>query len=481
MATERIAAPTDTVFSPIFGVVQRWLQPVSTERDLAFRERILRVTLLIIIFLGFISLVLNVFVYGGAFTLISYYSMHIAALAGCFGAAWAVSRQRIVMAGVLLTGTVLFAATSIIILARQDGSPIGLISGIPSMMFVPLVATLILPRSMIVVTSALTAAVYALAQFGLPFGELSIAGVSAAQMFTTALPILLIEGVLLRQLRVEFDDRLDTMRLSIQQAELAKRDEETARQRAEDERQRAEESDKAKSQFLASMSHELRTPLNAIIGYDEAMLAGMAGTFTPKQTELLQRIQANSRRLLALINDVLDLSKIESGSVEVYLAPISPRKVITDSVENLRSLAMGKSLSLVVEIDEDVPELVLGDTNKIQQIAVNLVGNAIKFTPKGEIRVTVSASEGELWQFSVQDTGIGISDAMLPHLFEPFRQDSLPEVQNQKGTGLGLAISKRLAEAMGGTITVSTRVGKGSVFTVMLRRASVPEVTKITA
>jgi signal transduction histidine kinase len=474
MATERIAAPADTVFSPIFGVAKRWLQPVSTERDLAFRERILRVTLLIIIVLGLISFALTIFVYQSEFALVSFYSMHLVALAGCFTAAWAVSRQRIFTAGMLLTGTVLFASTLLFILARQEASLTGLISGIPSMMFVPLVATLVLPRSMILGTSALTAAVYALALFVPSIGGLTIVDLNVTQVLTTAVPILLIEGVLLRQLRVEFDDRLDTMRLSIQQAELAKRDEEFARQRAE-------ESDKAKSQFLASMSHELRTPLNAIIGYDEAMLAGMAGTFTPKQTELLQRIQANSRRLLALINDVLDLSKIESGSVEVYLVPISPRKVIADSVENLRSLAIGKSLSLVVEIDEDVPELVLGDTNKIQQIAVNLIGNAIKFTPKGDVTVTVSASEGDLWQFSVQDTGIGISDAMLPHLFEPFRQDSLPEVQNQKGTGLGLAISKRLAEAMGGTITVSTQVGKGSVFTVMLPRATMPEVAKMIA
>jgi signal transduction histidine kinase len=467
--------------TPLLSRMLAWFRPTSTDRDVAFRERIIRSTVALVILLGIFSLLSNIFVFRGEFTLISYYTMNILALVGCIAAAWMVARQRILASGWLLVIVVLMGAASLALLSRQDESEIGLVTAIPALMFVPLVAALVLPRNTIMGTSLLTIIAYSLAQFVVHVNDFGVVGIDNSQLFSTAAALLLMEGALLRLLRVEFDGRLDSMRDSILQTELAKQEAEIARQRAEDERQRAEESDRAKSQFLANMSHELRTPLNAIIGYDEAMLGGMAGTFTAKQTELLQRIQANSRRLLGLINDVLDLSKIESGSVEVFLSPISPRKIIGDSVENLRSLASGKSLNLVVEIPDDVPELVLGDTNKIQQIAVNLISNAIKFTSQGEVRVSVVAGQGEFWQFKVQDTGIGISDSLLPHLFEPFRQDNSPVVYAQKGTGLGLSISKRLAEAMGGSIEVSTKVGVGTVFTVSLPRASVPEPAKMPA
>jgi signal transduction histidine kinase len=462
--------------NPVIRFVKRWLQPISSDRDIAFRERILRVTLGLVLIAGFFSFALSVFVFRGELKLVSYYTMHIVALLAFLAAAWAVSKQRILTAGILVTLTVLFGAACLIILSRQDGDAVGLVNGIPTMMVVPLVATLVLPRWMILPTTVLSILVYTVTQVVLPMGDPAILGVGAMGLLLTAAPILLIEGLLLRQLRVEFDGRLDSMREAILQMQIAKQEAEAARLRAENERQHAEESDRAKSQFLANMSHELRTPLNAIIGYDEAMLGGMAGTFTPKQTELLQRIQANSRRLLGLINDVLDLSKIESGSIEVFLAPISPRKIITDTVENLRSLASQKSLNLVVEIGDDVPEVVLGDTNKLQQIVVNLVSNAIKFTSEGEVRVSVDSSPDDCWEFTVQDTGIGISEAYLPHLFEPFRQDTASAVYAEKGTGLGLSISKRLAEAMGGSIEVSTQVGVGSTFKVILPRAIVPEV-----
>ncbi len=481
MVAHNTSVFVETLLHPVIRFAKRWLQPVSEDRDIAFRERVLRVTLSLIIILGLLSFGLNVFVFGGEFKIVSYYTMHIVALTGCFTAAYEVSRQRILTAGVLLTVTVLFGASTLIVLARQDGQTIGLINGIPTMMLVPLVATLILPRNMILPFSGLSVLAYVFVQITLPIGDIRVPGLGSMELLSTAIPMLLIEGALLRQLRVEFDGRLDTMREAILQTEIAQQEAEVARLRAEDERRRAEESDRTKSQFLANMSHELRTPLNAIIGYDEAMLGGMAGTFTPKQTELLQRIQANSRRLLGLINDVLDLSKIESGSVEVFLSPISPRKIITDSVENLRGLAAEKSLDLVIDIPEDVPEVVLGDTNKIQQIVTNLVSNAIKFTPEGEVRVSVAAVQADSWQFSVRDTGIGISDAYLPYLFEPFRQDNSPVVHAQKGTGLGLAISKRLVDAMGGSIEVSTELGVGSVFTVTLPRAVVPEPAKMTS
>ena len=342
-------------------------------------------------------------------------------------------------------------------------------------MLVPIVATLVLPRNMIMLISFLTVAIYALAQFLLPINDFEFAGIDAVQQLTVTFPLLMVEGALLRQLRVEFDDRLETLQQSLRQTELARQEADAARQRAEIDRQRAESADKAKTQFLANMSHELRTPLNAIIGYDEAMLGGMVGAFTPKQTELLGRIQHNSRRLLGLINDVLDLSKIESGSLEIFLAPMSPPKVVTETVESLRSLAHENKIALEVEIRDDLPELVLGDANKLQQILVNLVSNAIKFTEKGGVTVTAGASDSDHWQVTVRDTGIGIAPDALNYIFEPFRQADSSETRKHKGTGLGLSITKRLAEKMGGAIAVESTPGSGSTFTVTLPRVNVPE------
>jgi signal transduction histidine kinase len=246
---------------------------------------------------------------------------------------------------------------------------------------------------------------------------------------------------------------------------------------AEVERKRAEESDKAKSQFLANMSHELRTPLNAIIGYDEAMLGGLAGDFSTQQTKLLGHIQFNSRRLLGLINDILDLSKIESGSLQVFLAPMSPRKVVRESIESLRSLADQKNIYLNVNISDDVPEIVLGDASKMQQILINLLSNAIKFTEEGGVTVDVSSADQTHWQLKVADTGIGMPPDASSTIFEPFHQLDSTDKRKYKGTGLGLSITKRLVERLGGRVEVNTELGKGSTFVVRLPRTYIPGET----
>ncbi len=266
----------------------------------------------------------------------------------------------------------------------------------------------------------------------------------------------------------------NAMSLSISQAEKAQKQAEEARQQAEIERKRAEESDKAKSQFLANMSHELRTPLNAIIGYDEAMLGGLAGEFTPQQVKLLGHIQYNSRRLLGLINDVLDLSKIVSGSLQIFLAPMAPRKIVEDTVESLRSLADEKKIYLKVGFSADVPEVVLGDAHKLQQILANLISNAIKFTEQGGVSVDVRAADSSRWQFQVKDTGIGMPKNAPAYIFEPFQQVDSTDKRKYKGTGLGLAITKRLVDALGGSLEVETSLGEGSTFTVTLPRTSIP-------
>jgi two-component system sensor histidine kinase/response regulator len=263
-----------------------------------------------------------------------------------------------------------------------------------------------------------------------------------------------VSGLALRQLRIEFDARLEAMRSSIEEAESA--------------RKRAEEADKTKSQFLANMSHELRTPLNAIIGYDEAMLAGMAGEFTPQQTQLLGHIQHNSRRLLTLINDILDLSKIESGSTEFYFAPMSPIEVITDALNGVRSLADQKLITLDVEISDDLPTVVIGDAHRVEQVLVNLLSNAIKFTEQGGVLVSANLLNDRQWQFSISDTGIGIATDALTSIFEPFVQVDGSPTRKYKGTGLGLAITKKLVDGMRGSVAVESVVGSGTKFVVIL-------------
>ncbi|MCC6801986.1 MAG: hypothetical protein IT319_03800 [Anaerolineae bacterium] len=361
-----------------------------------------------------------------------------------------------------------------LVLARQENSIIGVLDAVPVLMFAPLLASLVLPRSLIIPISVLSTFVYALGQFLLDVPGFELPGLAPLPQIISVFLLVLIEGVLLRQLRVEFDARLQAMALSIQRAETAQKQAEEARQQAEIERNRAEESDKAKSQFLANMSHELRTPLNAIIGYDEAMLGGLAGEFTPQQTKLLGHIQYNSRRLLGLINDILDLSKIASGSLQVFLAPMSPQKVVYETVESLRSLADEKKVSLNLNVSDTVPEIVLGDAHKLQQILANLLSNAIKFTDQGGVTIDVGLVDTGQWQIKVADTGIGMPPDAVKTIFEPFHQLDGTERRKYKGTGLGLAISKRLVDALGGTIEVETALGKGSTFIVKLPRAHVP-------
>ena len=275
--------------------------------------------------------------------------------------------------------------------------------------------------------------------------------------------ILLFEGFLLRQLRTEFDARLSEMEKSIVETEHAK-------QQAEAARRRAEEADSAKSQFLANVSHELRTPLNAIIGYDEAMLAGMVGEFTPQQLKLLDIMQHSSRRLLNLINDILDLSKIEAGSMAVYLTSLDPTRIIKESIDSLCGLAQEKDIYLKVSFAETTPVSILSDKSKLEQIMINLLSNAIKFTEQGGVAVRVSGvanADGTL-VIDILDTGIGIPDDAQSSIFDPFRQVDGTLKRKYHGTGLGLSITKRLVEALGGTVSVNSQAGVGSSFTVVL-------------
>ncbi len=217
-----------------------------------------------------------------------------------------------------------------------------------------------------------------------------------------------------------------------------------------------------KSQFLANMSHELRTPLNAILGYTELIVDKIYGDVPEKISEVLERVQKSGRHLLALINEVLDLSKIEAGQLTLELSEYSFDDVAQAVISAVGSLAAEKQLLLSVNVAPDLP-VGRGDERRITQVLLNLVGNAIKFTEKGEVAVRVSAADGT-FEVAVRDTGPGIREEDRQRIFEEFQQSDSSPTKRKGGTGLGLAIAKRIVEMHGGRIWVESTVGQGSTF-----------------
>ena len=222
------------------------------------------------------------------------------------------------------------------------------------------------------------------------------------------------------------------------------------------------EASQHKSQFLANMSHELRTPLNAILGYTELIMDGIYGDTPDRMRDVLDRVLKNGRHLLGLINDVLDLSKIEAGQLTLALSDYSLKDVVHGVYSAVEPLASEKKIALKLEVSPDLPPG-RGDERRLTQVLLNLVGNAIKFTDHGEVVVKVSASNGS-FNLSVRDTGPGIGEADQAKLFQEFQQADNSITKKKGGTGLGLAISKRIIELHGGKIWVKSRVGQGSTF-----------------
>jgi signal transduction histidine kinase len=242
--------------------------------------------------------------------------------------------------------------------------------------------------------------------------------------------------------------------LAIQNARLFHEIEDKSRQLAE--------ASQHKSQFLANMSHELRTPLNAILGYTELMADGAYGEPSEKMLGILQRLEANGRHLLGLINDVLDLSKIEAGQLELELSDYSVQDITQTVRSTLEPLAADKKLGFKVEVAPQLPSG-RGDGRRLTQVLINLVGNAIKFTDAGEVAIKAEANNGS-FHVSVRDTGPGISAADQAKLFQEFQQADNAITRKKGGTGLGLAISKRIIEMHGGRIWVESQPGQGSTF-----------------
>jgi signal transduction histidine kinase/putative methionine-R-sulfoxide reductase with GAF domain len=230
----------------------------------------------------------------------------------------------------------------------------------------------------------------------------------------------------------------------------------------QDKSRQLEEASQHKSQFLANMSHELRTPLNAILGYTELMADGAYGEPSEKMLGILKRLEANGRHLLGLINDVLDLSKIEAGQLVLELSEYSIQDIAQTVRSTLEPLAADKKLAFKLELAPELPAG-HGDGRRLTQVLINLVGNAIKFTDAGEVAIKAEANNGS-FHVSVRDTGPGISTADQAKLFQEFQQADNAITKKKGGTGLGLAISKRIIEMHGGKIWVESQVGQGSTF-----------------
>jgi signal transduction histidine kinase len=230
----------------------------------------------------------------------------------------------------------------------------------------------------------------------------------------------------------------------------------------QDKSRQLEEASKHKSQFLANMSQELRTPLNAILGYTELMADGAYGEPSEKMSAVLKRLESNGRHLLGLINDVLDLSKIEAGQLVLELSEYSVQDIAQTVRSTLEPLAADKKLAFKVEMGTDLPSG-RGDGRRLTQVLINLVGNAIKFTDAGEVAINAKANNGSFY-VSVSDTGPGISAADQAKLFQEFQQADNSITRQKGGTGLGLAISKRIIEMHGGRIWIDSTLGQGSTF-----------------
>ena len=227
-----------------------------------------------------------------------------------------------------------------------------------------------------------------------------------------------------------------------------------------------EEASRHKSQFLANMSHELRTPLNAILGFSELLLDGIYGDPPQKMRSAIERIQRNGRHLLGLINDVLDLSKIEAGQLRLSLADYSVEELVSGVYISVESLAAEKQLGLRVAVPTGLPPA-RGDERRLAQALFNLVGNAIKFTDAGEVWIEVEAKK-DSYVFSVRDTGPGVDEADQIKIFQEFQQVDNSITKTKAGAGLGLAIVKRIVEMHGGRIWIESRIGHGATFSFLV-------------
>jgi two-component system sensor histidine kinase/response regulator len=256
------------------------------------------------------------------------------------------------------------------------------------------------------------------------------------------------------------------MRLSQHAAELEAHNREIAHKNLE-----LAEASRMKSAFIANMSHELRTPLNAIIGFTGTLLMKLPGPLTVDQDRQLNTIRTSARHLLSLINDILDVAKIEAGKVTLTLAPVECQALVAETADSLRPLAAQKGLTLTVDVPDE-PIVVVSDRRALAQIVINLVNNAIKFTEHGTVKVSLAqqvTADEVVTEFSVADSGAGIRPEDQPKLFHAFSQLDSTSTRHAEGAGLGLYLCQNLANLLGGSLVFSSEFGTGSTFTLQLR------------
>jgi PAS domain S-box-containing protein len=260
----------------------------------------------------------------------------------------------------------------------------------------------------------------------------------------------------------------DLTRVEVLEQELRRKNAEL-----EEQSRRVQEANRLKSEFLANMSHELRTPLNGIIGFAELMYDGRVGALAPTHKEYLGDILTSARHLLGLINDVLDLSKVESGNLELRPEPVDVGAAVGEIRTILRALAARKRIDVQTDIDPTLGRVVV-DPGKLKQVLYNYLSNALKFTPEaGRVTVRVGPEGSDAFRLEVEDTGIGIRAEDMHRLFVAFQQLDAGTDKKYPGTGLGLALTKRLVESLGGRVGADTAPGRGSVFFAVLPRGAV--------
>ncbi|MBE2270011.1 MAG: hypothetical protein IAE80_17370 [Anaerolinea sp.] len=458
----------------IYRLWMAWISPRSPQRERAFVERTLR---------GFLP-VLLIIAFGFALLSATRFTLPIidllAFVAGPVIALIVVARGHIYLGGVITVAFLVLVQAGLMFASGYwDGS------ALPLAMINLLFASLILPRSRLLwagLAIVIFFIVIVIVQTNngatppLENGESFITptGASAAAVFTILLVLAYVS-----YLRREFEQRVAEVndlvatleaRVQARTTELADANEQANHARAE-----AERANRIKSQFLAAMSHELRTPLNSIINFSEFIREGMFGEVNAEQKEAAGNIVSSSRHLLALINDVLDISKIESGSLQLFVEDgVSIEQELRGLEKTAQTLVQGKPVSIRLELDDPLPT-VRGDRLRIRQVLLNLISNACKFTEQGSITISAHQQDASM-VISVADTGPGIRQQDMESIFETFRQTEVG-LRVGKGTGLGLPIARRLTEAHGGALKVESIYGQGATFTALLPLSSALPLT----
>jgi len=437
----------------------RWFKPRTTDLNLVFRERTIRTLVASLFPVLCLALFTSLFLFEAHWELISYPTAELLAGIMLILSALAISQGRITLAGYLLVAMFIVFSVFILTVPRSPANV-----SITGSLLTLVVVALVLPRRTIFPLTVLISSLVALVAFIHP----QYSGI-AVQFVMNNILVLFGIAILLYLLLTEFDNRLLF-------TEAARRETEQALSVAQVARNDAERANKAKDQFLSIMSHELRTPLGAIIGFIGILQMGMikdkkeALPLSATQQRMLKDSRSNAEHLLTLINSILDLAKVSSGRILPNFSAVNPQdeNFIAGTVLSLRSLAISKGIDLNLEIDYDLPAEVQCDLMQMKQVVKNLVGNAIKFTEKGQVTVYVRKKSAEDWQILVQDTGIGIKPEQVKNIFDPFYQADNSDSRTREGTGLGLAIAKSYVELHHGGIQVHSTLGTGTTFTVTL-------------